>query len=98
MGIGQWFEQHAIHDAEDCSVGSDADGQRDQRNRREPWRAREAPQNLSKLTVVRTHSTEPPHEVVTKRRAYPAEQPNYLCVCTLHKFPNPCRPDFGART
>jgi len=32
----QWAEHHCIQDAEDHSIGSDAEGQRDERGEKEP--------------------------------------------------------------
>ena len=34
-GVGQWLEQNGVHDAEDCGVRADAEGEGENRNRGE---------------------------------------------------------------
>ena len=35
VGVREWTDEHAIHDAEYCSAGADAQGQREHCNRRD---------------------------------------------------------------
>src|SRR5579863_3756686 len=56
--VGQRTQQHGIHDAENCRVGSDAESQSQNRNRGETWiLAQQSPS----MTHVRTQFTPPAH-------------------------------------
>ncbi len=55
MRISQRLEQNSFDDAEDDGVCSDANGQSDQRNGCEEWRAGEPPESMGKVVFQGRH-------------------------------------------